>query len=461
TWRAPYSARQRPSSSPLATLDGGAARGYVAVPQVERAVAVHLCPRAASPFQGVAYHAAGQAATALHAMATLQVYQAQALKHLHEGGPDQGAMQELRAATNFALRATKVMSTVVVQERHLWLTLAQMADVDKACFLDTPISQGGLFGNTKQTEAIKHTLPRRDSATTSPGPQPPPARRRGRPPAGPKKTAPSTSSWPDRPLTPAGDLRSVPDAGNPEVDPDNTYVPPPGGGPGAAVYSDAAIGLRVDGTHIFTERVNLLTSGVPAPSSLLERRLASSDPDSELYIASAGTREEDFSPGCFTFWDQLPHRGHIGQRSLDSPRDQAGDLASASQPLAVVDSDSTRPPRYRGVLSTTVHSDTHAAVLHAEVAVLLAKDAIEPVPPAEMKSEFYSPYFIVPKKSGGLRPILDLRALNRSLLRLPFKMLMTKRMLTCIRRQDWFAAIDLKDAHFHVSILPRHRPFLR
>ncbi len=26
---------------------------------------------------------------------------------------------------------------------------------------------------------------------------------------------------------------------------------------------------------------------------------------------------------------------------------------------------------------------------------------------------------------------------------------------------DWFAAIDLKDTYFHVSILPRHRPFLR
>ncbi|KAI2644452.1 Transposon Ty3-G Gag-Pol polyprotein [Labeo rohita] len=117
----------------------------------------------------------------------------------------------------------------------------------------------------------------------------------------------------------------------------------------------------------------------------------------------------------------------------------AGSLASASQPLAVVDS----------------------AVLCVEVAVLLAKDAIEAVPPAEMKSGFYSPYFIVPKKSGGLRPILDLRALNRSLLRLPFKMLTTKRMLTCIRHQDWFAAIDLEDTYFHVSILPRHRPFLR
>ncbi len=35
------------------------------------------------------------------------------------------------------------------------------------------------------------------------------------------------------------------------------------------------------------------------------------------------------------------------------------------------------------------------------------------------------------------------------------------RMIKCIQPQDWFAAIDLKDAYFHVLILLRHRPFLR
>ncbi|XDV43566.1 hypothetical protein PO909_012030 [Leuciscus waleckii] len=117
------------------------------------------------------------------------------------------------------------------------------------------------------------------------------------------------------------------------------------------------------------------------------------------------------------------------------------------------------PPCFRGVRFTMVGGN--APVMRAEVATLLAKGAIETVPPAEMKSGFYSPYFIVPKKSGGLRPILDLRVLNRSLHRLPFKMLMAKRIFECVRPQDWFAAIDLKDAYFHVSILPRHRPFLR
>ncbi|KAI2660482.1 ORF V: Enzymatic polyprotein [Labeo rohita] len=189
-----FGAPQEIEISPRLSLDGGAARGYEAVPQVERAVAVHLClPGAAtwrdqphlpsracefsSALAGQTYHAAGQAATALHAMATLQVYQAKVLKHLHERGSDQGAMEELRAATDFALRATKVTAR--------------------------SLGQGGLFGDTvedfaqqfsavqKQTEAIKHILPRRDIPTTSAGPQPPPARRRGRPPAASKQPAPS------------------------------------------------------------------------------------------------------------------------------------------------------------------------------------------------------------------------------------------------------------------------------
>ncbi len=41
SWKAPFSARNRPSaSSVLTTLDGGAAQGYVEIPPVERAIAM-------------------------------------------------------------------------------------------------------------------------------------------------------------------------------------------------------------------------------------------------------------------------------------------------------------------------------------------------------------------------------------------------------------------------------------
>ncbi len=210
SWMATFTSRNRSSvSSILTTLDGGAARGYEGIPPVERAVAVHLCPRNAATWRNrprlpskackltaalaaKAYSAAGQAASALHAMTILQVHQAKALKQVHEGSTDPGLMQELRAVTDFALRVMKVtarsfgkaMSTMVVQE-----------DVDKARFLNAPISQAGLFGDTvegfarqfsavqQQTEAIQHILPRHDAPTTSaPGARPQSAHRRGRPP---------------------------------------------------------------------------------------------------------------------------------------------------------------------------------------------------------------------------------------------------------------------------------------
>ncbi len=37
------------------------------------------------------------------------------------------------------------MSTLVVQERHLWLCLADMKEQDKVQFLNSPMSQTGLF----------------------------------------------------------------------------------------------------------------------------------------------------------------------------------------------------------------------------------------------------------------------------------------------------------------------------
>ncbi len=316
SWKAPFSARNRPStSSVLTTLDGGAAQGYVEVPPVER-----LCPQGAAAWRGnprlpsracmfssaltaKAYGAAGQAASALHAMALLQVHQAKALKQLHEGDADPGVLQELRTATDLALRATKVMarvlgqtmSTLVVQERHLWLSLADMRESDKHRFLDSPISQAGLFGDAvedfaqqfsaaqKQTEAIRHILPRRSAAVSTPPPAaaPPSARRRRRPPAAStsaparpqqqpssqrpqhgagRRKAAQPASAPAKPVKRQG--RRRPWDGRPGTsgscssgDGDST-TPSPGGGPGGEFLFCSTTGPRVSGTQNFKRAVS-------------------------------------------------------------------------------------------------------------------------------------------------------------------------------------------------------------
>ncbi len=129
TWKAPFTARNRAGGpSSLTTLDGGVAKGYTRIPPVERAIAMQLCPNStwcgepslpsrackhSSDLTGRAYQACGEAASALHAMALLQVHQAKALRDLHEGGHDPQVLQELRAATDLKLRATKVMARSV------------------------------------------------------------------------------------------------------------------------------------------------------------------------------------------------------------------------------------------------------------------------------------------------------------------------------------------------------------
>ncbi|XP_056316727.1 LOW QUALITY PROTEIN: uncharacterized protein LOC130231264 [Danio aesculapii] len=68
-------------------------------------------------------------------------------------------------------------------------------------------------------------------------------------------------------------------------------------------------------------------------------------------------------------------------------------------------------------------NEDSAQVLEAEISSLMGKGAIRRVPVEETQTGFYSRYFLIPKKDGSLRPILDLRALNKHLRKYKFKML--------------------------------------
>ncbi len=84
------------------------------------------------------------------------------------------------------------MSTLVVQELHLWLCFTDMKEQEKVQFLNAPVSQTGLFGDAvescaqqfsaaqKQTETIKHIMRRMKPAASTLAATLQPARRQWR-----------------------------------------------------------------------------------------------------------------------------------------------------------------------------------------------------------------------------------------------------------------------------------------
>ncbi len=103
----------------------------------------------------------------------------------------------LRVSRSAALSLGRGMASTVVARRHLWLTLSDVPDQDRAVYLDEPVSAEGLFGQSldamqakfelrkKQTEALSSIIPRRDAKPKQPAslhkPAPPPPKRTARP----------------------------------------------------------------------------------------------------------------------------------------------------------------------------------------------------------------------------------------------------------------------------------------
>ena len=99
-------------------------------------------------------------------------------------------------------------------------------------------------------------------------------------------------------------------------------------------------------------------------------------------------------------------------------------------------------------------------LLQQEVESMLEKRAIEPVSSHHPKGGYYSKIFLVQKKSGGWRPLINLFRLNRYILSPHFKMETIDSVRLTLRRNDWAVSVNLKDAYFHIAIHPKSRRYL-
>ena len=106
----------------------------------------------------------------------------------------------------------------------------------------------------------------------------------------------------------------------------------------------------------------------------------------------------------------------------------------------IVFRDGITPP-FTGQVSTQLESDVETCALTKELEVLLAKEVVEIVPPHLANEGYYSPYFLVQKKSGAMRPILNLKAFNKFVARdtNKFKMLKVTTLLAMVQPGDWLS----------------------
>ena len=118
------------------------------------------------------------------------------------------------------------------------------------------------------------------------------------------------------------------------------------------------------------------------------------------------------------------------------------------------------PPLSRSPIFYPLRDNSHLQLLKAEVQNLLEKEAIERVLDHSSPG-FYSRLFLVPKKNGKVRPVIDLSPLNKMIQVDHFQMETTASVRKAIEPGSWAVSIDLMDAYLHIPIQRASRKFLR
>ena len=96
--------------------------------------------------------------------------------------------------------------------------------------------------------------------------------------------------------------------------------------------------------------------------------------------------------------------------------------------------------------------------IQEEIRDLICKNAIVQI--NDFPNLCLSPIFVIPKKSGDLRVILNLKEFNLFISSQHFRMETLNVILSQLSANDWAVSIDLKDAYLHILVHPQSRRFL-
>ena len=152
-------------------------------------------------------------------------------------------------------------------------------------------------------------------------------------------------------------------------------------------------------------------------------------------------------------------KGPFSRRTVGPLQNRWGEITEDSWVLSVVRKGYKIPFVNKPFLSPTpiFLQQTESLALVEEVNKLLHKGAVEKIEP----EGFYSSIFLVPKKNGKLRLIIDLSRLNTFLDIQSVRMETANKVRQAIQPNDWAFSLDLTDAYLHVPIHLQSRKLLR
>ena len=117
------------------------------------------------------------------------------------------------------------------------------------------------------------------------------------------------------------------------------------------------------------------------------------------------------------------------------------------------------PPLFHNFRQFNVKvATTHHPIIQKKVDELLAKGVIEPFSGG---AGFYSSVFVVPKHTGGLWPILNLKHFNCYMHVPSIKIPAIRHVWQLIHHGDYAFSIDLQDVYLHIPIVKHHCCFLQ